>query len=208
VRYSRNNMIRENTKRRRYRLGRRGERASATRRRIVEATIGLHDDQGITHTTFRDVASRAGVAPATVLRHFPRMDQLIQACGALFAELAPFPTADVLAGSSSASERVRLATSAVFRWYELVGKGMDHLQVDRRNLPEVDAWLREVDNQRRALMAASLGLPIADEDVAIVTALTSLGAWQSLASAGMDTDRAARSVARLVTGSSRRRETH
>jgi AcrR family transcriptional regulator len=189
--------------RRRYRLGRRGEGARATRERIVLATIGLHDEQGILGTTFRDVASRAGVAPATVLRHFPRMDELIQACGARSMELAPFPGPAALAGARSSAERLHRAVAAIFAWYELTGQGLEHLQIDRRRLPQVDAWLRETDAEHRSLIGLALGLESDHADVTIVTALTSLGAWRSMLAAGLDSDRAARRVARHITGSGR-----
>jgi len=189
--------------RRRYRLGRRGEAARATRQRIVEATLGLHHEQGISGTTFRDVASQAGVAPATVLRHFPRMDQLIEACGALSEEMAPFPGPGALIGARSTAERLHRVARAIFTWYDLVGRGLEHLQIDRRSLPEVDAWFRRIDREHRSLIGLALGRDADDDEVTIVTALTSPGAWQSMLAAGLDSERAARSVARHVTGSGR-----
>jgi AcrR family transcriptional regulator len=188
-------------KRRPYRLGRREVSSRATRDRIVEATIGLHDEQGISSTTFRDVASRAGVSPATVLRHFPRMEELIRACGARSDELLPFPGPGVLAGATSARARLHRAVVAIFGWYEVVASGWEHLQIDRRRLPEVDAWLRRVDQEHRSLIGFAIGRDPRHERVAIVTALTSFGAWQSLIAAGHDSDGAARIVVRHVIGS-------
>jgi AcrR family transcriptional regulator len=191
-------------KRRRYRLGRREVSARATRDRIVEATIGLHDQQGISSTTFRDVAGRAGVSPATVLRHFPRMEELIRACGARSNELAPFPSPALLAGATSARERLHRTVVAMFGWYELVASGWEHLQVDRRRIPEVDAWLREMDDAHRTLIGLAIGLDPRNERVTIVTALTSFGAWRSLTAAGHDADSASRIVVRHVIGSGHR----
>jgi AcrR family transcriptional regulator len=200
--YSRNDAFREMVKRRGYRLGKRAERAAATRRRIVEATITLHDEQGITGTSFRDVADRAGVSPATVLRHFPRMDRLIQACGELSDQLLPMPTEAVLVGARDRGEAVRLLARALFGWFDQIGRGLEHLQIDRRALPEVDAWLRSVDRQHRELVAAALG-PTADAStLAIVTAMSSYGAWRSLRDAGMDAEQAAAEVARFVISTS------
>jgi AcrR family transcriptional regulator len=189
-------------KRRRYRLGKRAETAAATRRHIVEATIALHDEQGITGTSVRDVAGRAGVSPATVLRHFPQMDELIAACGELTDQLWPMPDEAVLVGARDRVEAVRLLALALFAWYEPAARGLDNLQVDRRTLPRVDAWLRELDRRHRALVAAALGPGADDAAIALVTAMTSYGAWRSLRDAGMDPTRAAAEVARFVAGSS------
>jgi AcrR family transcriptional regulator len=188
-------------KRRGYRLGKRAERAAATRRRIVEATITLHDEQGITGTSFRDVAQRAGVSPATVLRHFPRMERLIQACGELSDQLAPMPDEAVLVGARERGEALRLMALALFGWFEQVGSGLEHLQIDRRVLREVDEWLTDVDRRHRALVAAALGPDCDARTVAIVTAMTSHGAWRSLRDGGMDSAQAAAAVVRFVIGS-------
>lgn len=185
--------------RRTYRLGRRAEAAAATRRRIVEATLGLHDEQGITRTSIRDVAARASVSPATVLNHFPQMRDLVHACGQLSDQLFPMPTEAVLVGGRDATERMRLAAQALFTWWEQLAAGWDHLQVDRRTLPEVDAWLRDVDARHRALVAAALELDLTDPAVAIGTALTTFGAWRSLRDGGMDVAHAAAVVARHLT---------
>jgi len=187
--------------RRRYRLGRRAEAAAATRRRIVEATIQVHDEQGITRTSVRDVAHRAGVSPATVLNHFPDMRDLVRACGQLSSEQFPMPTEAVLAGARDAADAVRLAARALFTWWEQMGPGWDHLQIDRRTLPEVDAWLLDVDRRHRALVARAAGDDVPEAVISVLTALTSRGAWQSLHASGLDPEQAAAEVARVFTGS-------
>jgi AcrR family transcriptional regulator len=184
--------------RRRYTLRKRADAAATTRRRIVEATMRVHDEQGITRTSVRDVAERAGVAPATVLHHFPRMGDLIRACGELSDALAPMPTPAVLVGADDPREAVRLAARAMFEWWDRMGPGWEHLQIDRRTLAEVDAWLRDVDERHRALIAEALGDGAAPSIVAVLTALTSYGSWQSLRAGGMAPDRAAAEVARII----------
>lgn len=183
--------------RRRYRLAKRAETAAATGRRIVEATLRLHDEQGITGTSVRDVASAAGVAPATVLHHFPRMDDLIQACGELSDALAPMPNDAALGSAEDRSGRIRRMVAALFAWWEQLGSGMDHLEVDRRTLPRVDAWLRDVAVRHRALVAAALGTA-SEADLALATAMTSRGVWRSMRESGTATSEAAARVARLI----------
>jgi len=203
-----NDAFTQMVKRRPYRLGKRADSATATRRRILEATLTLHDEQGITRTSIRDVAGRAGVSPATVLNHFPRMGDLIQACGQLSDNLFPMPTDAVLVGARDRGERVRLLAEALFTWWEEMASGWEHLQIDRRTLPEVDAWLRDVDARHRALVATALGAAADDVSVAIGTALTSFGSWRSLRDAGMDVSRAAAQVARSVADSPVAAATH
>ena len=52
-----------------------------TRGRIVAATITLHDQNGILGTSFDQIARAADVAPGTVRRHFPSLEELVMACG-------------------------------------------------------------------------------------------------------------------------------
>lgn len=160
----------------------------------------LHDEQGITRTTVRDVANRASVAPSTVLQHFSRMDDLIQACGELSDALAPMPTEADLAPATDRPGRVRRLTSALFAWWEQLGPGWDHLQVDRRMLPQVDGWLRDVAERHRRLVASAL-IHADEEEVGLVTAMTGRGVWESLRNSGIQTQDAAARVARLINGS-------
>ena len=194
------------TRRRTYRLGKRAGAAETTRRRIVEATLELHDEQGISGTSVRDVAARAGVAASTVLHHFPQMPELIRACGELSEQLAPMPTTAALVGARSAAERVRLMALAMFEWWERIGAGFDHLRIDRRRIPEVDAWFDDVGRRHRELAAAALeGAGPGREP--LLVALTTSDAWRSLRDAGATPSDAAASVAQLIgSGQSRSRE--
>lgn len=192
--------------RRQYRLGRRAEAAAATQRRIVEATLAVHDEQGISATSVRDVAERAGVAPSTVLHHFPQMNELIRACGALSELLLPMPSEAVLAGASEPFERVHRMARAVFEWWDAMGPGFDHLRVDRRRIPEVDAWMAELAQRHRALAAAAIR---EDDDrrVGFLVALTSADAWAALRSTGADPDLAGGNVAALLIPPANSKET-
>lgn len=182
---------------RRYRLGRRAEAAGVTQRRIVEATLSVHDEQGISATSVRDIADRAGVAPSTVLHHFPRMDDLIRACGELSERLLPMPSPAVLSGASGGFERVRRMAQAMFEWWDAMGPGFDHLRVDRRRIPAVDAWMAELRQRHRALAVAALGKGD-DREVALLVALTCADAWTALGGAAADPAAAAVDVASVL----------
>lgn len=190
-------MFVETVKRRSYRLGKRAERAADTRRRIIEVTLELHDQQGISRTTVRDVAGRAAVAPSTVLQHFPRMDELIYACGELFDQLAPMPTEALLADATGVAERVERMATAMFEWWELIGPGFDHLRVDRRHIPQVDAWFADVGRRHRRLAEAALVGGDAGR-VSLLVALTSADAWSALRAAGATAREAGSQVAQLI----------
>ena len=187
--------------RRQYRLGKRAEAAAGTRRRIVEATLALHDSKGITGTSVRDIAGRARVAPATVLQHFPRMDELIRACGELSDQLVPMPTAGVFIGATTPVERILRMARALFEWWEQLGAGFDHLRIDRRHLPQVDAWFADVARRHRELAATALA---GDDEsrIDLLVALTTVDAWRALRDSGMGADRAAGQVSQLFAQSS------
>src|SRR5438067_4174697 len=65
---------------RRYRMGARSQAVDRTRARIVDAAMALHSERGAVATNWEEIAGRAGVAPATVYRHFASLDELIPAC--------------------------------------------------------------------------------------------------------------------------------
>jgi AcrR family transcriptional regulator len=91
-----------------YELKRRAERQDETRRRIVEATIELHQTLGPAATTVTQIAERAGVGRVTVYRHFPEPLDLDRACSGTYFARNPPP--DPAAWRSLADPRERLAT--------------------------------------------------------------------------------------------------
>lgn len=166
----------------------------------------MHDEQGISATSVRDIADRARVAPSTVLHHFPRMDDLIRACGELSERLLPMPSETVLVGASGTFERVRRMARSMFAWWAEVGPGFDHLRVDRRRIPAVDAWMANLARRHRELAAAALG---EDDDrrIRLLVALTTADAWTGLRASGADPASAAADVAALLVSSSSSKET-
>ncbi len=56
----------------------RGEKAGATRRRLLEAGLKLISARGYLGATTKDIAKKAGVAELTLFRHFSSKDQLFQ----------------------------------------------------------------------------------------------------------------------------------
>lgn len=62
-------------------MGARAEAAEETRRRVLEAVIGLHEERYYDQVSLDDIAERAGVTVQTVLRRFGSKEALIDAAG-------------------------------------------------------------------------------------------------------------------------------
>jgi len=115
---------------RRYELKRRAERLAETRKRIVEATVGLHTSVGPARTTISAIAERAGVQRHTVYAHFLDERELFAACSAHWAALHPFPDPARWADVDDPERRLREALDAVYEWYGRVG---DDLELFKRD---------------------------------------------------------------------------
>lgn len=108
---------------RRYRKRRRAELEDETRRRITEAAVELHGSLGPAKTTISAVAERAGVQRATVYRHFPDEEALFGACSAHWRSQHPLPDLAEWAAIGDPEERLRVALTSLYAWYER-GEGM------------------------------------------------------------------------------------
>jgi AcrR family transcriptional regulator len=114
-----------------------------TRRRILEATLALHSQNGILGTSWQDIAKRADVSVGTVYKHFPSLDELVPACGELMYAITQPPSLDdaprIFAGVSSLEERLECLISELFDFYE---RGAPYIESDfrERQLPMVQEW--------------------------------------------------------------------
>lgn len=103
---------------RKYELKRRAERQAETRRRIVEAAVGLHETVGPARATISAIAERAGVQRLTVYRHFPDERALFAACTGHYLSANPPPDPEPWAGISDPEARLRRALTEVYAYYE------------------------------------------------------------------------------------------
>jgi AcrR family transcriptional regulator len=125
---------------RKYELHRRAERQAETRRRIIEATVALHESLGPVRTTISDIAERAGVERATVYRHFPDERSLLTACTGHYAVLHPHPDPAPWNESLDPEMRLRTALAEIYTYHRRTEQ-----MVDRANRDLADApVLREV----------------------------------------------------------------
>ena len=123
---------------RKYRMKRRAERQEETRRRIIEATVELH--QGGGEATISAIAELAGVQRPTVYRHFPDERSLLTACTGHYLALNPPPDPVTWRDIADKEERLRVALSAVYAYYRWTEK----MFVSAAVAMERSATLREV----------------------------------------------------------------
>ena len=165
------------------------DEAEATRRRIVERTLQLHNSKGIQATTWQDIAASAGVPVETVHAMFPTQDELVRACGQHFLETLRMPppdrARDVFAGASSEQERIRRLVETLFGIYE---RGADGIATGRREWAEVPAVresMDQLDTSFDALVAEALRPRRPDgPSVTSLRALTDLEVWRTLRDRG------------------------
>lgn len=180
---------------RQYRQGRRSEGAEETRRRIVQATFDLHNEQGIAATSMKEIAARAGVSVGSVYHHFPSYDDAIAACGAHAFALAPLPGPELFAGLAGRFERVTAAVAAQFATYAAL-PAMGSVIADQERLPVLKGFVAQEAALRRALAAEAIGAdgPAADT----LAALMAHGAFDAFTRQGLPPEAAAARVAEVA----------
>jgi len=156
-----------------------------TRERIVRATIALHDEQGVATTTFADVAARAGVGPATVLRHFPTVGDLVNACGRhVAAEMRPPSPANakaIFAGVETTRGRLNRLAGELDAFYSRGELRLIAAANDRHRIPELDGFLNMVDAGMEALVREALAKEqLGERQVGVLMGLCGLAVWRRI----------------------------
>jgi AcrR family transcriptional regulator len=169
---------------REYRMRKRAEGLDATRERIVEATAELHYEQGVEATSYVQIAERAGVGPATVYRHFPTLGSLVEACGAsVWDEIQP-PTPEnapaVFAGLETRQERLEHLVAELDAFYDRGAVWLGHAARDRDRVPELAAFLRQVEAGVEALVQEAVGPGSEESAILLAAALADVSVWRSL----------------------------
>jgi len=168
-----------------YKSQKRAEAVSETRRRITEAVVQLHPEKGIISTTYDDIARRADVAPATVYRHFPSVDDLIPACGARIDEITTPPGPDVFDGHRTPGGRLQTLVEELFAFWRRAEPWLSVGRSEAAKVPALEANLRMRDEYVRALVASALGADANESAVRLVGAMTDFYTWKALARAGL-----------------------
>jgi AcrR family transcriptional regulator len=182
---------------RNYSMDKRVAAVEETRNRIIEATMKLHDEQGISATTMQEIAARAGVALGTVYRHFPTLDELVPACGGRIMELNPLPGPAVFVGVSATSERYRALVEALFAFYSRGERRLEIGFAEALALPVLGQMMDEIGAGVSHLVNFALeGSP---EDVSrLGVALADFRTWQAFKRAGLSNEEATGMVSEIV----------
>lgn len=191
--------------RRKYEQKIRAERRQETRRRIVEATVGLHREVGPTRTTVAEIARRAGVSRLTVYQHFPDEADLYSACQRLFIELNPRPDLGAALALADPDARVRETLRLVYGSYRQTEPMIAKIERDRHAVPALnDLMERTVDQQldRTADLLAS-GFRArgkrAEQLRALVRLALDFWTWRRLSDDGLGDAEAAELMTRVIT---------
>ena len=156
-------------------MGKREAAVQETRDRIVQATLELHAEQGVTGTSWDDIAERAGVGVGTVYRHFRSFDELLPACGTLTWEKLKLPSPSIFDGVIGQRNRLFALTHAIFSLYERGEHELTNIREESGFHPVLAEAEQRVDDALDGLVAAAV-----DREHKIVRALTDLGTWKSL----------------------------
>jgi len=187
------------TEKRKYELKVRADRQRATRERIVEATMQLHQEVGPAATTVAEIARRAGVQRLTVYNHFPDEAQLFGACQAHWIALHPPPDFAAALALDEPLERVRAVLRGFYAWCRETESMTENVQRDRASLPALDALLRDTADAAAHEMADALATGLAPRGGAaarsrvrvLVRVALEFWTWHRLIAEGLGDDAAA-----------------
>lgn len=172
-----------------YRKSRRAEAQDETRARIVRATTELHVEKGVATTSYPDVAARAGVGAATVYRHFPTMDALVEACGEHFWNAIDPPTpdggAEVFAGLGPGTERLTRLVEELDAFYERAEAPLWSAVRDQDRVASLARFLAEVGKGVGAFVAEALREERESDRVRVASAIADFAVWRALSATGL-----------------------
>jgi AcrR family transcriptional regulator len=153
-----------------YTLGRRADAASMTRQRIIERTIDLYREHGVSATTLKAVAARADVSRGTILNHFGSADGLLGAVLDSVLDRLELPDERILDGIHDRDDRIRTFVTAMADFMDRTAPwwAMFESQMER---PELKAREATYWAAMARLQAAAIGTELAADPVANATVL-------------------------------------
>jgi len=166
-----------------YELGKRTDSVAETRRRIVMATFEVHGEKGIADTTFSDIAERADVSLATVYRHFPTYDVIVEACGELTRSILPPLDPAVFDAVGDLRSRLRLLADSIGERLEFLGD-WEWIRNDARKVAPIRQFIAEFHDETSTFTRAALGEYGDDNTVAVVVALIDAAVYRLLREGG------------------------
>jgi len=184
--------------RRTYRLGRRGELAEKTRRRIVEAISQLHSEQGIAETSMKQIAARADVSIGAVYHHFPTYDDAIVACARYTTDHLPLPGLEIFDGLTSTAERIERLVQEFFAYYERLPV-LERVRCDADKFAPLKNFVDEQQRHLRDLVSAALETEIRDKATQqTIAALLDFAVYRALLGNGLTARQAAARITEII----------
>lgn len=151
-----------------YQMQARAGTASATRQRILDATVEMYRERGIPATTLKAVAERADVSRGTILHHFGSADGLLGAVLDVVLDSLELPDPAVLEAMDSRDARIRAFVAQMVdfqertaHWWPIFEAEMQRPEVKQREATYW-SWLGR-------LQAAALGPDLRDDREANAT---------------------------------------
>lgn len=170
-------------------MNRRALALKETRQRILEATMQVHDQQGMADAKWDDISRRAGVSLSTMYRHFPSNDELIAACGEItFAEFPPPDPADAAATFAGLKgiERLERLVEEAYGYYEQTDPMMVMVRRDLHRSPAVAEGFEAIRAGIGAFILEALQpLRVSESQAAAARAFLDDRVWSSFMDAGM-----------------------
>jgi AcrR family transcriptional regulator len=187
---------------RRYKMSSRLTAVRETRTRIIEAAKFLQADQGVQGTSFEEIADRAGVAQATVYRHFPSLDELIPACARTIQVLQPLTDEDVanlFHGRPQIWQRLEWIIRGTCECYARDGGWLQAARREGDLIPALSEVVKVQQESLRSLVRAALrGSQASEHSVQVLAALIDFPLWRTLIEMGLDAAGATNQVLELV----------
>ena len=170
----------------------RAEAEEATRQRIVEATVRLHEEIGPRETTISAIAREAGVQRLTVYRHFPDETAVFQACTSHW--LAQNPPPDPCRRSAPGGvDRVQEAVADFYDYYARTQRMWTVSFRDVERVPALQGPMAEFAGFIRSVaddLVARLGAePAGANAAATIRHALHFLTWKELEEQGLANDR-------------------
>lgn len=174
---------------RRYSLGARAQAMVETRQRIVEAATALHGERGVLGTSWEDIAEAAGVAPATVYRHFPSLTEIIPACARAVLDVARPPTIEEarqkFPDMEDPMDRFEFFVRESCHCYARGEAWLHAARRERDLIPAIDEVVRVQEEALTVLVSACLGDRVVSRRTSqVLFALCDFPFWKQLVDRG------------------------
>ena len=166
---------------RKYEQRQRAESEEATRLRIVEAAVHLHEAIGPTATTVSAIAERAGVGRVTVYRHFPDERALFTACTSHYYAINPLPDPVPWRATADPGQRLWQALTELYAYYRRTEGMLARAEQDVPNNPILAEVLTPFDDYLAGIR--DLLTEEAPADAMVAAAIghaLAFGTWRSL----------------------------